>query len=54
MEIFRVTVLLIDVSDKLSNSQKARLDNELLNISNTSSNRTEAFLAKEKAGSLFR
>jgi hypothetical protein len=41
-----VTVLLIDVSDKLSNSQKARLDNELLNISNTSSNRTEALLSK--------
>ena len=41
-----VTVLLIDVSDKLSNSQKARLNNELINISNTSSNRTEAILNK--------
>ncbi len=41
-----VTVLLIDVSDKLSNSQKARLNNELINISNTSSSRTEAVLNK--------
>ena len=41
-----VTVLLIDVSDKLSNSQKARLNNELINISNTSSNRNKAILNK--------
>ena len=33
-------------SDKLSNSQKARLNNELINISNTSSNRNKAILNK--------
>ena len=41
-----VTVILVDVSDKLSFSQKARLNNELKNISKTSLNRTNAILKK--------
>lgn len=41
-----VTVILVDVSDKLSFSQKARLNNELKNISETSSKRTNAILNK--------
>ena len=44
------TVLLIDVSDKLSFSQKARLDNELKSLSDTSPDRPNAFLSK---GELF-
>lgn len=44
------TVLLIDVSDKLSFSQKARLDNELKYLSDTSADRPNAFLSK---GELF-
>lgn len=40
------TVLLIDVSDKLSISQEARLNNELLNISKTSETRKDPFLSK--------
>ena len=44
------TVLLIDVSDKLSNSQKERLKTELSHLSDTSENRQDALLAK---GELF-
>ena len=48
-----VTVILIDVSDKLSFSQKARLDNELKSISKTSAKRTNAILNKGEFCSLW-
>lgn len=41
-----VTALIIDVSDKLTKSQGARLENELENISNVSEERPSAFLEK--------
>ena len=41
-----VTALLIDVSDKLTNSQAARLQNELKNISSLSAKRPSPFLKK--------
>ena len=41
-----VTVLLIDISDKLTDSQAVRLKNELENISNVSAERPSAFLKK--------
>ena len=41
-----MTALVIDVSDNLTNSQKARLENELQNISNVSPGRLKAFLKK--------
>ena len=40
------TVLLIDVSDSLSSSQKSRLDNELKFLGDTSSKRPNALLSK--------
>ena len=40
------TVLLIDVSDEISPTQKSRLDNELKYLGNTSSERPNALLAK--------
>ncbi len=41
-----ITVIVVDVSDKLSLSQKARLKNELFNISNTSPTRSNPILSK--------
>ena len=41
-----MTALLIDVSDKLSNSQVARLENELKNISTVSEKQSSPFLKK--------
>ena len=41
-----ITALLVDVSDKLSNSQTARLKNELKNISTVSEKRSSPFLKK--------
>ena len=41
-----ITALIIDVSDKLTKSQAARLENELENISNVSTERPSAFLEK--------
>ena len=41
-----ITAFIVDVSDKLTNSQTARLENELENISNVSSERPSAFLEK--------
>ena len=41
-----ITALVIDVSDKLTKSQTARLENELENISNVSAERPSAFLEK--------
>ncbi len=41
-----ITALVIDVSDKLTNSQAAKLENELINISNISAERPTPFLKK--------
>ena len=40
------SVLLIDISDKLSDAQEARLENELKNISSISAERKSPFLSK--------
>ena len=40
------TALLIDVSDKLTDNQAARLHNELINISNVATDRPSPFLQK--------
>ena len=47
------TVLLLDVSDKLTPAQHERLKNELMNLSATSTNRPDALLSKGEKLTLY-